>query len=133
VISTWDSQGAPTAGGVPGVFELLAYSGTGGIDQRVNYFYYGDNYALYSDAYTYNSGYTTRAIAYQPLNTKVFVNGALTSADTTHSVVTNLDKILLGGIDSAMSTGYPLNGHIKRLVYYPQRLTDTEVIALTTQ
>ena len=133
VISTWESQGAPTAGGVPGVFELLAYSGTGGIDQRTSAFYYGDNYALSTGGYTYNSGYTTRAIAYQSLNTKVFVNGALTSADTTHSVVTNLDKILLGGIDSAMSTGYPLNGHIKRLVYYPKRLTDTEVIALTTQ
>lgn len=133
VISTWESQGAPTGGGVPGVFELLAYSGTGGIDQRTSAFYYGDNYALSTGGYTYNSGYTTRAIAYQSANTKIFINGSLTASNTVHTIVANLDKILLGGIDNAVASSYPLNGHIKRLVYYPKRLTDTEVIALTTQ
>ena len=133
VISTWESQGAPTAGGVPGVFELLPVSGTGGIDQRTTYFYYGDNYALSTGGYTYNSGYTTRAIAYQALNTKIFTNGALIASDTVHTTVATLDKILIGGIDNAVASSYPLNGHIKRLVYYPKRLTDTEVIALTTQ
>jgi hypothetical protein len=134
VVSTWESQGAPTAGGVPGIFELLpAGNATGGIDQRTTYFYYGDNYALSTGGYTYNSGYTTRAIAYQTLNTKIFTNGALIASDTVHTTVATLDKVLLGGIDNAVSTSYPLNGHIKRLVYYPKRLTDTEVIALTTQ
>jgi hypothetical protein len=133
VISTWESQGAPTAGGVPGIFELLAYSGTGGIDQRSSAFYYGDNYALSTGGYTYNSGYTTRAIAYQSTNTKIFTNGSLTASNTVHTVIANLDKILLGSIDNAVASSYPLNGHIKRLVYYPKRLTDTEVIALTTQ
>jgi hypothetical protein len=133
VVSTWESQGAPTAGGTPGIFELLPTTGTGGIDQRTSYFYYGDNYALSTGGYTYNSGFTTRAIAYQALNTKIFTNGALIASDTVHTAVMSLDKILLGGIDNATATSYPLNGHIKRLVYYPKRLTDTEVIALTTQ
>jgi hypothetical protein len=67
------------------------------------------------------------------LNTKIFINGTLTASNAVNTVVMTLDKILLGGIDSASATSYPLNGHIKRLVYYPKRLTDTEVIALTTQ
>ena len=58
-------------------------------------------------------------------------NGALGESSTSFAHIPKYDKILIG---SVQDTQYPhLNGHIKKIVYYNEHLTDNELQALTEE
>jgi hypothetical protein len=150
VITTFASLANPTAGGVPGVFELVQSSGTfggtgqsiktGGLDMRTNNFYLGDNYAL-ATGYTPSTtvAFTTIAAAYGAANSAVYTNGVAQGTNSAHTVNFNFNMILLGNIDKPAgfnasgspfgTTGntYPLNGWMKKWTYYPLRLVNAEL------
>jgi hypothetical protein len=54
-------------------------------------------------------------------------DGAAVQTDTSGTVPT-VDRLHIG---STRGTSFTLNGHIKRLQYYPKRLTNTELQALS--
>ena len=67
------------------------------------------------------------ALAYKANDFAASGNGAATVTDTSGTVPT-LDRLYLG-----TDLGNYLNGHIRSLSYYPKRLTNAELQALSTQ
>jgi hypothetical protein len=154
VVTTFASLANPTAGGTPGVFELVQSSGTfggtgqtimtGGLDMRTGFFYLGDNYAV-STGYTPSTTvtFTTIAAAYGAANSAVYTNGAAQGTDNVHTVNFNFNMILLGNIDkpagfntsgspqNTIGNGYPLNGWMKKWTYYPLRLVNAELAEIS--
>jgi len=66
------------------------------------------------------------AIAYETNNAAAVGNGGTVNTDSTVTVP-NLTQLTIG-------TGagiYTINGHIKKIAYYPDRLSNTEIQALT--
>jgi hypothetical protein len=80
--------------------------------------------AGYNAAGTYK-----RAIAYQVNSFQQAINGVLPNAEDTSGIIplTNLLRI---GVEGATSNN--LNGHIKKIAFYPQRLTNAQLQALTS-
>ena len=66
-------------------------------------------------------------IAYAVNNVAVTANGAAPGTDASVTLPT-VDRISLGQV---ASTGF-LNGHLRRITYYPRRLTNAELQTLTT-
>jgi hypothetical protein len=154
VVTTFASLANPTAGGVPGVFELVQSSGsfggtgqsiqTGGLDMRTSSAYIGDNYAV-TLGYTPSTTVTfaTAAFAYSSSNSSVYLNGTNTGNNSVHSINLNSNMILLGNIDKPAgfnasgspfgTTGntYPLNGWMKKWTYYPLRLANAELAEIS--
>lgn len=67
--------------------------------------------------------------AYQVNNFAASFNGSAASTDTSGSVPTNIAQAELGKL--GLSQGEYLNGHLKRLAYYPRRLANSELQAIT--
>ena len=69
------------------------------------------------------------AVAYQTNNAAFAVNSSVTT-DVAGSAPTTLNSMKLGSNTAA--TGGFLNGHIRRISYYPARLTNAQLQALTS-
>ena len=61
----------------------------------------------------------------------VCVNGGSVSTDTSGTIPV-VDRLRLGERNSTTNSSNFLNGHIRRITYYPRRLTDAELQALTS-
>lgn len=72
------------------------------------------------------------AISYIENNSIICNDGTLSSPDTSCTIPT-VTGMSIGSLASAWlnATNY-LNGHIKSVTYYPKRLTDAELIGLTS-
>jgi hypothetical protein len=57
-------------------------------------------------------------------------NGTLGTADTSGIISTGISTLQIGGINAV--TGTNLNGHLRKLSYYPQRLSNANLVALTS-
>ena len=68
------------------------------------------------------------ALAVKTNDTAMVRNGGAVSTDTTYSVPTGLTRIFIGVRNSGFS---PINGHIRSIRYYPVRLSNTQLQALT--
>ena len=81
---------------------------------------------------TYVYGTTAKqASAYKVNDFAMSVNGAAIGADTSGTVPV-VDRMGLGGsLVTGGSLGY-LNGHIKKIAFYPRRLTNAELQAITS-
>ena len=73
------------------------------------------------------SSFVDVALSYQTNDVAYCINGGTVAFDSVASIPV-IDRLFLGG---GMSTSTLLNGHIRKLQYYPQRLTNTELQALT--
>jgi hypothetical protein len=80
-------------------------------------------------ANTYTEGVVSKlALGYQALNHAAVGNGGTAATDTTVNVPSGLTTMRLG--DQAGGAGN-LNGYLRRIVYYPRRLTDLELRQIT--
>ena len=74
--------------------------------------------------------FSKSAFAYKTNDYALSVNGATVVADTSVSVPTGLADLRIG-LDPVGTT--QLKGHIRKLSYYDKRLTNAELVALSTQ
>jgi hypothetical protein len=70
------------------------------------------------------------ALAYKANDFATSYNGGAVATDTSGSVPTNVDRMRLGHDYLAASTG-ELDGTISKIIYYPKRLTNAQLQALT--
>ena len=73
--------------------------------------------------------FSKSALAYQENNFNNASQGTLGTADTSGTVASSLTQIELG---TSRSPSNMLNGHIKKLQYFPRRLSDTELQEITS-
>jgi len=78
---------------------------------------------------TNTNGYKT-AIAVETNNFAFSLNGGTVATDTLGSVPATPNALFIG-FDRA-SNQYYANGSIKKLAYYPKRLTNEELVSLST-
>ena len=69
-------------------------------------------------------------LAYKANDFATSYNGGAVATDTSGSVPTNVDRMRLGHDYLAASTG-ELDGTISKIIYYPKRLTNAQLQALT--
>jgi hypothetical protein len=69
-------------------------------------------------------------LAYKPGSSRGVIDGALKTLSTTNDVPDAINQVGIGFQNYFGSSGF-LNGHISRLAYYPQRLTDSQLQNLT--
>jgi len=62
-------------------------------------------------------------------NVGASLNGSAVSTDTSATIPTNVDRLTIGRRGDG---GVPLNGHIRRIAYWPRRLSNTLLQQLTT-
>jgi hypothetical protein len=129
----WDGFKPTTASGTPTIFQ--AGNATDSFIDAVlaggNYlartFVGGVSQAEFSPAYVANA--TEKFATAYKINDFAFSrNGATALVDTSGNVPTNLDRI---GIGITRTGTNVLNGHIRRITYYPVRLTNAQLQALT--
>ncbi len=94
--------------------QFFGYVSVGGVGQA----------SLYTTSVTANTAFKT-ALAYKVNDFAFSFNGATPSTDTSGTIPT-VTQMTIG---SGSST--PLNGHIRSLAYYPRRLSNTELQAVT--
>ncbi len=70
------------------------------------------------------------AVAYKSGDSLVCGGGALSSASTTTFATVPATQLLIG-YDTSSGTSY-LNGHVARVAYYPKRLSNSELLGVTT-
>jgi hypothetical protein len=69
-------------------------------------------------------------IAYQSGSTRGVIDGVLKTLSSTTQVPNSIDQLSLGS-QNFSADGY-LNGHIKRLTYFPTRLPDANLQNITS-
>jgi hypothetical protein len=69
-------------------------------------------------------------LAYRSGSSRGAINGVLKTLSATTSTPSNIDQLSLGS-QNFSADGY-LNGHIKRLAYFPTRLSDDILKSITT-
>jgi hypothetical protein len=75
--------------------------------------------------------YHKYALAFQRDNFARAYDGSNLATDTVGGVPTNLTRLLIGGLDGA--TIYWLNGHVAKFAFYPQRLSNATLQAMTEE
>jgi len=70
----------------------------------------------------------TSGICYKTNDFAVARNGSTPSTDTSGTVPSQPNRLLIGGLDANI---LPLNGHMKSIKYYPKRLSNAELQAMT--
>ena len=76
----------------------------------------------------YNAGdYIKRAIGLKENDTAAGSRGIITATDTNGRLPVNVSVLYIG----SRPDGYRYNGHMKKFVYYPERLSNAELQALT--
>jgi len=78
---------------------------------------------------TYSMVTAKNAIAYKTNDTQFFFNGTALATDTTCTMPSGLNKLSIGSDPAGFQ---PWNGWIRRVTYYPRRLSQAEGIAITT-
>jgi len=73
-----------------------------------------------------NNAVAKTAFAYKLNDYAISGNGAAVATDTSSAVPT-IDQVLLGNDNE----GRRLNGHLRRIAYFPRRLQNAELQALT--
>lgn len=68
------------------------------------------------------------ARAYKANDLRAATNGTLSTADTSATLPTGLDRL---GVGIRGDTGFRINGHIRRIRYWPNRLSDALLQELT--
>lgn len=82
-----------------------------------------------NNSYTFGA-VTVAAIAYKTNDVQLAQAGStIGTNDTSVQLGTNLDRLYIGNFYAP--TNRPINGHIRRIAYYPKRLTNAELQALT--
>jgi hypothetical protein len=71
------------------------------------------------------------AIAYETNNSVGAAAGALGTVDTSVALPT-VNNLQIGAIRNTSAATLPLNGQIRKIAYYPKRLTNAELQGLTT-
>jgi hypothetical protein len=129
----WDGFKPTTASGAPTIFQ--AGNGTtsfidailSGANYLARVSVGGVNQAEFTPAYVANA--TEKfATAYKVNDFAFSRNGATALVDTSGSVPTDLDRM---GVGISRTSTNPLNGHIRSIKYYPVRLSDLQLQALT--
>jgi hypothetical protein len=69
------------------------------------------------------------AIAYKANDFAAVVNGGTVSTDVSGSVPSSVSVLRIGGFGSNPG---PTNGHIRRITYYPRRLSNAELVSITS-
>ena len=69
------------------------------------------------------------AFGYSATSYPISVNGTTAQTNTTTGLVSGVNQMLIG---FASVTASPLNGTIKKLAYYPLRVTNANLVALTS-
>ena len=78
---------------------------------------------------TYTEGAASKlAFGYQALNHAVVANGGTAATDTTVNVPSGLTTLRLGDQAGGFAN---LNGYLRRITYYPRRLSNAELQAIT--
>lgn len=98
--------------------QFAAFIGSGGVTQMSQ---------AVASVVRQNNVMSKTAVTFATNNGNAAVNGTISTPDTTLTVPT-VNQVRLGGISTINN---PLNGHIKRVAYYPRRLPDTQLQALT--
>lgn len=68
------------------------------------------------------------AIAYKANDFAAVVNGGTVATDVAGSVPSGVSVLRIGGFGSNPG---PTNGHIRRITYYPRRLSNAELVSIT--
>ena len=74
---------------------------------------------------------TKVALAYAANDFQAAVNGSAFTADTSGTVPT-VDRMTLGDVVVGGTGPQNLNGHLRRVAYYPRRLSQAELISITS-
>ena len=69
------------------------------------------------------------AFSYKTNDYAFTLNGATVATDSTGPVPTNINQLYIGW---RVSANRPLNGRIKKIAYYPVRLSNAEIVSMTT-
>ena len=69
------------------------------------------------------------AVSYKTNDFAFTLNGATVGTDTTGPVPTNINQLYIGW---RVSANRPLIGRIKKIAYYPVRLSNAEIVSMTT-
>jgi hypothetical protein len=89
----------------------------------------GGTFTTISTANAYTEGVVSKlALGYQALNHAAVANGGTAATDTTVNVPSGLTTMRLG--DQAGGAGN-VNGYLRRVTYYPRRLSNAELQAIT--
>jgi hypothetical protein len=86
----------------------------------------GETFA-YSTAATINTAYKT-ALAYKANDAAAAINGTASATDTSVTLPSALTAMYLG--QNAVNT-QQINGHLRRITYYPRRLANAELQSIT--
>jgi len=93
----------------------------------------GSATALIGATHTTGQGvYNKYALAYKENDFAGTINSVIQSTDNSGALPTGLDRFLFGGYNDDR-TNNNLDGHIKRLSYYPKRLPNAQLQGLTAQ
>ena len=99
-----------------GIYDYLGVSQLSGMYGSVN-------------SYTFDTNASV-AFSYQNNNVRLSHNGSFTGSNDTSALIPNtLDRLHIGNYYALGNR--VLNGYIKKLSYYPKRLSPTELIGLT--
>ena len=71
-------------------------------------------------------GFYKVAMSYQFNNAAIVLNGGTAATDTSIDVPLNMNQMIISG------QGNSINGHIRKLSYYPQRISDVQLQGLTS-
>lgn len=75
---------------------------------------------------------TVQVLSYANNNTVYFQDGVFSSLDTNVSIPQVIDRISIGNRGNAPTTNGPLNGYVRRLIYYPERLTNAQITTISS-
>jgi hypothetical protein len=78
---------------------------------------------------TVNGSFNKVAFGYSSSNYPISVNGTTVQSNSGVGLVTSIDRLQIGNVDSIFFA--KLNGTIKKIAYYPIRVTNTQLQALT--
>lgn len=107
-------------------FALRNISGTGWL-QSVTAGVFQANFSVASITNATNMKW---AAAYKADDFASVINGGNVGTDTSGTVPSNVQSL---GIGSFSSNTAVINGHIRQIIYYPLRLSNAQLQALTTQ
>lgn len=72
------------------------------------------------------------ARSYRANDLRSATNGTLSTADTVAILPTGMDRMTIGHRGDAPTYGFPLNGHIRKVLYYPVALANAQLQTVTT-
>ena len=117
--------------GVGNTFSDTMYA-TRGTANNISFRSGGADQAVLSTPFNAASGYANKVVfAYRVNDFAAVSNGGVASTDTSGAVSSNMVRLSLGSSAWDTSGGNSINGHLRRITYYPRRLTDAELQALT--